>query len=155
MMSVRIYALLSCLAVASCVPLHASRVRGAATPELIEYLSDDRSWVREEAARGLGDRATGARALERILLEERERAWVRAAAAEALGRIGERESIGVLAGVAHAAGVPPEVKLAVIGALCVHRAEPEALQAIEALSSDDDLLVSAAAQKESRSKCAR
>lgn len=162
-------------------PAHATRdcleigdIRGAAgrgeLARLARWLRDDRSWVREEAARSLGAArvAHTAPALEALSLDEQEKRWVRAAAVEALGEIGAPGSVPVLVGLAERRGLAPEIQLAVIDALCryVPPRGPEvrggpgpeelsALQAVAGLRRHEDLLVAAAAEKRARGGCAR
>ncbi len=123
----------------------------------IEYLHDPRGWVREEAAVALGRmHAEKARSvLESVMLDRHERAYVRAACAAALGEIYDRASIGALTGIAAQNETPPEVKLAVIGSLCVFAKEwpAEPMQAIAVLAKDDDVLVSALAEANLAAKC--
>jgi hypothetical protein len=59
-----------------------------------------------------------------------------------------------LVGAAASAGAPPELKLALIGALCAHRERAEALHAIAPLARDPDLLVAALAEQEVAKRCA-
>lgn len=123
---------------------------------LVAYLDDERSWVREEAARTLGAiRAeSAARALEARLLDPRERPWVRGAAAEALGAMESIASIRVIAGVLAEPGTAAELKLAAIRALCaLASAGPEPLQLVTPLAADEDLLVAALAEDSVATKC--
>lgn len=132
------------------------RVRAAQEPALREYLSAEESWVREEAVRVLGRHPSeeNARLIEARLLDGAEKVWVRAGAADSLGVIRDPASLGVLIGVASSPGVEPELKLALIRALCRFE-DPSALQAIAPLTRDEDLLVAAAAEKEVQSRCGR
>jgi HEAT repeat protein len=122
--------------------------------ELIEYLHDDRSWVREEAARILGESKISAAEPELISLlrSSSERPWVRAAAARALGQLGSRAAFADLSGLAASPSSPPELKLALIDALCAYRADTS-LMALAPLGSDEDILVAAKAEKAVRSRC--
>ncbi|MBN2499001.1 MAG: HEAT repeat domain-containing protein [Deltaproteobacteria bacterium] len=124
--------------------------------ELAELLRDERSWVREEAALRLGELGgeAPARLLESILQDERERWYVRAAAARALSRIGDARSFGLLSGLAARPELEPEIKIALIEALCACGPEQEALQSIAALAGDQDLLVAALASSRMRVRCA-
>jgi HEAT repeat protein len=142
---------------ASCAELTAAEIRAESPVRLRVYLDDDRSWVREEAARALGGSkdAAAARDLERVLVDEREKRWVRAAAAEALGRIADPGSFEAIAAVASSAGTAPEIDLAVIEALCAYRDREDAMRLLGALTKDPDLLVASLAEKKARTRCAR
>lgn len=137
---------------------HGERREGSA---LLAYLGDERSWVREEAARALGvmKASTARERLESVLRDERERPWVRASAAEALGALGEGSSVEVIGGVIAAPSTAPEVKLAAIRALCrLAAANSPAdarapLQAIQPLTADEDVLVAALAEESLASGC--
>ena len=124
--------------------------------EVLEWLGDERSWVREEAARTLG-RARSPLARERLesMLQDRaEKSYVRAACAEALGSIADPQSLPLLSGVVAQPDLPPEVKIASVRALCAFEG-PEPLAAIAPLASNEDLLVSAAASAQLASSCGR
>lgn len=124
---------------------------------LIDWLSnDERSWVREEAARVLGlKRYQVARAaLEARLVDGKERSYVRAAAAEALGALADPQSLALLTGIALEPSAPPDLKVALVLALCRFES-PEAMQTITPLSSNDDLLVSAVAASSVATNCGR
>jgi HEAT repeat protein len=125
--------------------------------ELRPLLNHEHGWVREEAARLLGSSGTQAAAsdLESLVADRGERPLVRAAAARALGLLRAPTSLPVLVGVASVPGTPPEVKLALIDALCAFAPKPEALQAIAPLERDEDLLVSVAAAERVQWQCAR
>jgi HEAT repeat protein len=138
---------------ASCAHLTPEDVRALETTrdwgKAIDYLREPRGWVREEAARVLGRmRAAETRAtLETVLADRKERSYVRAAAAESLAEIGDRLSIGTLVGVAGQKESPPEVKIAVLGALCAFAGRgEETMHAIAELEKDDDVLVAAYAE---------
>jgi HEAT repeat protein len=124
--------------------------------ELFKYLADERSWVREEAARALGDIPTdrAARRLETVVVEDSERLYVRAAAADALGRIRNPLSFDVLTGLIATAGLASELKISLIHAICAY-SNKEALQAITPLVGDGDIIVSAVAETQVRTKCGR
>ena len=130
--------------------------RGQAGP-LLERLADPRSWVREEAARVLGAyRMAVARAPLLVLAQAPdERRYVRAAAVRALGRIGDPEDRPVLEAVAGVPGMAPELKLALVGALCRLAPTAGTYQVLQTFAADEDLLVSAAATTEIERKCAR
>ena len=72
--------------------LRSRTIRSAAaagdTDKLRQWLKDDRSWVREEAAATAGrfKRASLTSRVQEHLLDSNERPWVRAAAASALGQ---------------------------------------------------------------------
>jgi HEAT repeat protein len=145
-----------------CAHLRPEEVRAAGEArdwgKLLDYLRDERGWVREEAALALGRmRAQEARAtLETVLLDRRERSWVRAASATALGEIDNPASIGALTGVALQNETPPEVKIAAIGSLCAFAdASREPLETIRSLAKDEDLLVAALAEDSVASRCHR
>jgi HEAT repeat protein len=124
--------------------------------DLVEYLHDDRSWVREEAAKALGEmKAKDAEAgLIAVLRSPTERPYVRAASARALGRIGSPSSFPDLSGLVASSASPPELKLALIDALCSYDGQ-EPLTVLTPLGSDEDILVAAKAEKAVRSKCGR
>jgi HEAT repeat protein len=152
---------LALIGLASCAHLRPEDVRQLEETKdwgkAIEYLRDPRGWVREEAASSLGRmHAEKTRSvLESVMLDKHERGYVRAASATALAEIYDRASIGALTGVAAQNDTPPEVKLAVIGSLCVFAKEwpTEPMQAIAILTKDDDVLVSALAEANLASKC--
>ena len=127
------------------------------TDSLVEMLGDSRSWVREEAARVLGVRRMAA--ARGVLLERAqsmdERRYVRAAAVRALGRIGNSQDRGALEALARVPGTAPELKLALVEALCRLQPDPATFEVLAMLSDDEDLLVSACASTEVEQKCAR
>lgn len=124
--------------------------------KVVKWLGDKRSWVREEAARALGHmRDVQSRdLLEARVSDHQERAWVRAAAAEALGVIGDAASLPLLSGLAVQPDTPPEVKIALVRAMCGFAGD-EPLAAIAPLAGNEDLLVSAIASAELASSCGR
>lgn len=155
MTSPRTIALLVLITVAACATTTPSEIRRRETPRLIADLTAEESWIREEAARALGERqaAESRAALEARVADAAERSWVRAAAADALGALAAPESLAVLIGATAEAGAAPELKLSLIGALCRYATRPEALRAIGELRDDTDLLVSAAAEKRLVTRC--
>lgn len=118
---------------------------------LIDHLGDDRTWVRAEAARRLGDldARTAVPELEGRLADRDEHAWVRTEAARALRRVGAQPSHGVLVAAARSAATPPSVKLEVIRCLCAQRD----LDNIEPLTNDADILVADAARRSIATGC--
>ena len=120
------------------------------------WLRDDRSWVREETllASGAAGRSQLRPDMQAKLLDERERPWVRAAAARALGALGGGVDPDTLLSVGLAPGTPPELKLAIVDALC--RVAPrEGASRVAGLAEDVDPLVAAAAAKKADTQCAR
>lgn len=124
--------------------------------KLQTYLTDPRSWVREEAAKALGQPQfrTEVPDLLRVLTNPQEKRYVRAAAARSLGRIGDRQVIDALVGVAAEPAAAPELKLAVIEGLCALQSGPgPALSAIQSLTRDQDIVVAAVAQHRTETTC--
>jgi HEAT repeat protein len=123
--------------------------------ELSGLLEDDRGWVREEAilALGRGGRPEAPARLAATLQDNGERAYVRAAAAVVLGQIHDPASFDGLVAMAAAQGLSPEIKLAVVEALCRFPLKDQAVRAITPLTHDEDLLVSALAEARVRSRC--
>lgn len=115
------------------------------------WLEGDASWAREEAARTLGEIAwTDARpALEAHLLDAGEKTYVRRACAEALGAIRAPESFSVLVGLVERPETPPEVKVALVRAICAYDG-PEPPAVIAPLTKNEDLLVAATAMASCR-----
>ncbi len=115
---------------------------------LRSWLDADRSWLRREAAVGLGRcRGRSARAaLESRALDPAEKRWVRAAAAEALGAFGDPGVVPVLIGLAADPGLEPEIKIGIIAAL-ERFAEVEGVcGALAPMAARDDILVVARAR---------
>jgi HEAT repeat protein len=125
-------------------------------PKLLKWLADERSWVREEAARSLGNnRVVEARELLEARVSDRaEKVWVRSASAGALGKIGDARSLGLLAGIAVQPETPSEVKIAVVQAMCAFPGE-EPLSSIAPLAGNEDLLVASIASASLASSCGR
>jgi HEAT repeat protein len=94
-----------------------------------------------------------ARRLEAVLLDVHERFFVRSAAAEALARIRDPASFDVLRGALTCTGLDPEVKVAIIEALCSFSRRDAAVQAITSFASDDDLIVAAVARTRMEKLC--
>ena len=131
-----LYATSGCLEVRA---LDALGARGA-HDRLIEYLGDERSWVREESA--------GAR-----LADPTERRYVRAEAARALGRLGAREAAPELSAAARP-DAAPELKLAVLEALCgLDPRGPDTQAVLQRLADDEDILVAAVARHRRGAGC--
>lgn len=123
---------------------------------LVAWLGDERSWVREEAARAMGrsrDRESR-ELLEARLFDRGEKTWVRSAAAEALGQLGELKTLPLFAGLAVQPDTPPEVKLALIRAMCAFPGD-EPLSAIAPLAANEDLLVASLASAQLASSCGK
>lgn len=124
---------------------------------LLEHLRDSRSWVREEAARVLGSRRmepARAALMQRALAED-ERRYVRGAAVRALGRIGHARDRERLEALAEMPGVAPELKLALVAAVCRLQPTSATFDLLAALKADADLLVAASAATEFDRRCAR
>ncbi len=155
-----VFGALGCCGVSStgsCLRSQAIRTAGAEGDErqLEEWLRDERSWVREEAALAAGHhRQQGLRPMiwER-LMDAEEAPWVRAAAARALGQLDVRD-VDTLTSLALATGTPPEVKLALVETVC--RADRESgASRLTPLKNDPDLLVAAAAERKVQTRCAK
>lgn len=124
---------------------------------LVALFDDSRSWVREEAARVMGvQRMAAARGVlaARVRAAD-ERRFVRAAAVRALGRIGDPRDRAELEALARVPGSAPELKLALVTALCRLKPQQSTYDVLMHLAADEDLLVSAAAATEVDRKCAR
>lgn len=126
--------------------------------QLIEHVADERSWVREEAARAIGEHrvAAGGQVLIGRLEDPGEKRYVRAAAARALADLGRTDVVPTLARLAARPDTSPEVELAALESMC--RLAPHAEEtkdALHTLSEDEDLLVSAAARFQARGGCGR
>lgn len=122
---------------------------------LIGYLDDERSWVREEAAKALGRHHVRAAqpALRARLNDGSERRYVRAEAARALGRLGARDTTSDLRAAARA-DAAPELKLAVLEALCtMDPAGPDTQAMVQGLVTDEDVLVASAAKHRQGTGC--
>lgn len=128
------------------------------TDQLREWLTDERSWVREEAAlaAGRGGLVELVPDLQARLLDPRERPWVRAAAASGLGALSEDDRAGVdaqtLASVAFRPDTPPEVKIALVDAVC-RSDSARGTGLIAGLAKDTDALVAAVARRRTETQC--
>lgn len=124
--------------------------------QLVGYLEDERSWVREEAARAIGEHrvVTGAEALIARLNDDAERRYVRAASARALADLGRTDVVPTLARIAQRPDADPELELAALESMCrlAPRAQPTQ-DALQSLVEDEDLLVAAAARHLRRGGC--
>lgn len=140
----------------ACSGLTRRAIRESPPAKNLERLSDERSWVREDAATALADAGASEAVppLEQLVVRRDERDYVRASAARALGRLGAGSSLGVLAGVATERGAPPALQLAVIEAVCRYQArDATAVQSIAPLAQHEDLLVAASAQRRIAAEC--
>lgn len=149
------------LTAAGCATLEPGQIQAAGRAgqrlKLEAWLKDDQRWVREEAALAMASiqAPEAAVALEGVLSDGAESSWVRAAAARSLGAIGDRErGLPLLLGIASAPGAEPELKLAAIEASC-RLGGAEAVSGLAPLVRDDDLLVSAYAERMVRDRCGR
>jgi HEAT repeat protein len=143
------------LATISCVALTKEEIRSEGAKQnyraLAKWLEDEDSWAREEAARTIGEArwAEGRALLETRLLDSSEKTYVRRAAAEALGALADPASFSVLAGLVERPETPPEVKIALVRAICAYEG-PEPIAVIAPLAKNEDLLVAATAQASCR-----
>ena len=123
--------------------------------QLRQWLRDERSWVREEAAFAAGrSRRVGlTHDVQARLLDDAEVPWVRTAAARALAMLGQGVDPATLASVALAPSTPPETKIALVEAIC-QVAPDQGGSLVAPLVNDPDVLVSAAAA-EKATACGR
>lgn len=125
--------------------------------ELVAYLHDERSWVREAAVSAVGRHRVqaGAEPVQACLSDAGEKRYVRAAAATALADLGRVEALPELARIATEPGAAPELELAILGALCrLGPQDPQTQQALAHLAEDEDILVAAAARHRQQTGCA-
>ncbi len=125
---------------------HSTRKRD--TQALLEHLSDERSFVRELAARGLGETgdSRAVPALIGCLEAAGEHHYVKSAAVESLGRIGNEKAvpaiIDLLASSSH-----EEIRFLCVQVLYLFRnKDPEVVGAIESVARDESLLVRSLAE---------
>ncbi len=139
-----LYATSGCLEIADLEELG----REGQSVELIEKLSDERSWVREETARILGQRRVKSAigALSARLTDTEEQPWVRAAAARALADMADPAAGDVVVEVARTVGTPAELDLALIEAVCTTVDRERGQSVLQSYSDHEDALVAAMAR---------
>jgi HEAT repeat protein len=111
--------------------------------------------VREESAKALGRHRVRAAqpALRARLNDAVEERYVRAEAARALGQLGARDTASDLRAAARP-DAAPELKLAVLEALCaLDPGGPDTQAALQSLADDEDVLVAAAARHRRGAGC--
>lgn len=115
---------------------------------LLEYLADERSYIREVAARGLG--GVGNSAAVTALIERIESPgefhFVKAAAVESLGRIGNEAAVPVLENLL-ATSPEQEIRFLCVKVLFLFRDRvPGIVGAIDSARRDESLLVRSLAE---------
>lgn len=123
---------------------------------LVAYLGDERSWVREEAARAIGEHRVviGGDPLVARLADTGEKRYVRAAAARALADLGRTDVVPALEAIAERPEEDPELDLAVLDAMCRLAPHDSRTQStLQRLTEDEDLLVASAARHRQRAGC--